>query len=77
MPNCWWPVARTTRSTWWGRRGTTGAGKRAGEGFGAEDFAIDWDRQQATCPEGCVSVEWKPCIDNRGNDSIYISAAAR
>ena len=23
---------------------------RAGEGFAASDFTIDWDRQQATCP---------------------------
>lgn len=49
---------------------------RAGEGFGIEHFAVDFQRQKATCPEGHESVEWVPRIDNRGNDSIYIRFSA-
>ena len=30
---------------------------RASEGFAASDFAIDWDRRRATCPEGRTSRE--------------------
>jgi transposase len=45
---------------------------RAAEGFGIDNFTIDWEARKATCPEGHASVEWVPRIDNRGNDSIYI-----
>jgi transposase len=45
---------------------------RAAEGFGVEDFVVDFERRIARCPEGKASVEWQPRVDNRGNDSIYI-----
>ena len=45
---------------------------RAAAGFGLEHFTIDWERHHAICPQGHVSSEWTPRIDNRGNDSIYI-----
>jgi transposase len=45
---------------------------RAAAGFGVQRFTIDWERQQAICPEGRASSEWTPRIDNRGNDSIYL-----
>ena len=48
---------------------------RAAAGFGVENFRIDWERQQAICPQGRASSEWTPRIDNRGNDSIYIRFA--
>jgi transposase len=31
---------------------------RLGEGFGRDDFHIDFDRQQVTCPNGQVSAGW-------------------
>ena len=48
---------------------------RAKQGFGAADFVVDWDRRQATCPGGHVSIQWDERIDNRGNDSVYIRFA--
>jgi transposase len=49
---------------------------RAGEGFGAEHFAVDFRRRKAVCPAGRESVEWVPRVDNRGNDSISIRFSA-
>ncbi len=34
-------------------------------GFDAGHFAIDWQAEQATCPEGHRSISWTPAIDNR------------
>ena len=45
---------------------------RAEEGFGLENFAVDFQERKAVCPEGNESVEWVPRIDNRGNRTIYI-----
>ena len=45
---------------------------RAKQGFGMQDFEIDWDRKKAICPEGQESVEWTPFVDNRGNDVIRL-----
>jgi transposase len=50
---------------------------RAGTGFDAQHFAIDWERQHATCPEGKTSVSWTPVVDNRGNDVIKIKFSAK
>jgi transposase len=33
---------------------------RADQGFGASHFQIDWNHQQATCPQGQVSSRWTP-----------------
>jgi transposase len=33
---------------------------KSGAGFDKASFAIDWDRCQATCPQGTVSREWRP-----------------
>ncbi len=49
---------------------------RAGRGFSAEHFAIDWERQRATCPEGRTSVSWTPAVDNRTNAVIKLKFAA-
>ena len=48
---------------------------RAKEGFGMAAFAIDWERQRATCPQGRESLQWKERDDVRGNASIYIRFA--
>jgi transposase len=50
---------------------------RAGEGFAASDFAIDWDRQRATCPEGRTSVSWSPAVDRGHNEVIKIKFSAK
>jgi transposase len=41
-------------------------------GFDADHFLVDWERQQATCPEGHTSSSWTPAIDNRNNEVIKI-----
>jgi transposase len=48
---------------------------RGGEGFGRENFVVDFGRRKAICPHGNESVEWVPRVDNRGNDSISIRFA--
>jgi len=45
---------------------------RAGEGFGAAQFVIDWQHEQATCPQGKTSKIWKPTKDSGGHDTINI-----
>jgi transposase len=50
---------------------------RAGEGFAASDFTIDWDRQRATCPEGRASVSWSPAVDRGHNEVIKIKFSAK
>ncbi|WP_220198164.1 hypothetical protein [Ktedonospora formicarum] len=34
-------------------------------GFDVSHFPIDWEHQQATCPQRCTSTSWTPTIDNR------------
>jgi transposase len=48
---------------------------RAKEGFGMAAFAIGWERQRATCPRGCESIQWDERTDVRGNASISIRFA--
>jgi transposase len=36
---------------------------KAGQGFDAASFAIDWEAKQATCPQGKLSRKWKPTHD--------------
>ena len=45
---------------------------RAGQGFAAEAFTVNWELRQATCPEGRTSSSWTPAVDNRKNDVIKI-----
>ena len=45
---------------------------RAGEGFGAAQFTIDWERERAICPQGRASRIWKPTRDSAGHDIIKI-----
>ena len=32
-----------------------------GGGYTTDMFAIDWDAEQVTCPQGTVSGSWNPC----------------
>ncbi len=45
---------------------------RAAEGFGLEDFRVEWEEHRAICPAGHTSIEWVERLDKRGNESIYI-----
>jgi transposase len=46
-------------------------------GFALEHFHIDWDRQQAVCPEGHTSNSWTPAVDRRTNRGIKIKFSGR
>ena len=47
---------------------------RAGTGFDAAAFGIDFDSRQATCPQGQVSTSWSPA-QQRGTDTIVVKFA--
>ncbi|MGZ3682007.1 MAG: IS1182 family transposase [Ktedonobacterales bacterium] len=38
---------------------------REQQGFDGHQFQVDWDAQQAICPEGHVSRHWRPSFDRR------------
>jgi hypothetical protein len=48
---------------------------RAGEGYDRAQFTIDFDAQQATCPQGQTSARWHP-VTQRGTAAIVIQFAA-
>lgn len=48
---------------------------KANEGYAADDFTVDWQRQKVVCPEGKWSVSWSPAVDGRGNEVIKIKFA--
>ncbi len=50
---------------------------RKGQGFAANDFTIDWEQQQASCPAGHTSLSWTPAIDKRTNQVIKIKFSMR
>jgi transposase len=41
-------------------------------GFDKSQFSIDWQAQQATCPQGKTSRYWIPTYDRHGKDVIHI-----
>jgi hypothetical protein len=45
---------------------------KTGAGFDRASFSIDFDREQATCPQGHTSSSWNP-VRQRGTDTIVIS----
>ena len=45
---------------------------REGKGFAAAHFNVDWERKEATCPQGARSASWTPARDNRGVEVIKI-----
>ena len=53
----------------------TSAQARSG-GYTADMFAIDWDRKQATCPQGAVSSKWAPLRQRDGKEAISVRFAA-
>lgn len=48
---------------------------QAEERFDTSHFTIDWEGQQATCPEGKTSVLWQEVLDPWGNEAIRIEFA--
>ncbi|MFN3650372.1 MAG: IS1182 family transposase [Armatimonadota bacterium] len=50
---------------------------RAGAGFAASDFVVDWEEEYATCPQGKRSSKWNPVVDRRGTPVIKIGFATR
>ena len=45
---------------------------REGRGYDVHAFAIDWEAQQAYCPQGHGSVKWTPGHSPEGHDVIRI-----
>jgi transposase len=45
---------------------------KAGAGFAARDFVIDWEQQTAACPQGKISSSWTPAVDKFKNQVIKI-----
>ena len=52
----------------------TSAQARTG-GYTTDMFAIDWDRRQATCPQGAVSSKWAPLRQRDGKQAISVRFA--
>jgi transposase len=45
---------------------------RAGEGYDASHFAVDWDHHVVTCPQGHESIQWCQTETWRGNQKIHV-----
>lgn len=45
---------------------------KAGQGYDLHAFVIDWDREQARCPQHHTSVKWTPGRDWKGKPVIRI-----
>ena len=50
---------------------------KEGTGFDVQRFAIDWEREQATCPAGKTSIGWTPAVDKRVNRVIKIKFSSK
>ncbi len=44
----------------------------AGEGYDLHAFVIDWEQEQATCPQGQTSVKWTPGVNSNGDPVVRI-----
>jgi len=51
-------------------RGVANQHTRAGQGFEQRDFAIDWEGERVTCPQGKTSVTWRAGRDEVGAPRI-------
>lgn len=51
--------------------------KREATGFDASRFEINWEKKEATCPEGRTSSSWTPSVDRRRNPVVRIKFAMR
>jgi transposase len=48
---------------------------RAGEGFAAADFRVDWDRHRVVCPAGRTSTSWSETRAGRGVPVVSVAFA--
>lgn len=46
--------------------------RRAGQGYDVHAFVIDWEREQATCPQGQTSVKWTPGVNINGDPVVHM-----
>jgi transposase len=46
--------------------------RRAGQGYDLSAFVIDWEAQQAHCPQGQTSIRWTPGRDVSGDPVVRI-----
>jgi transposase len=46
--------------------------RRAGQGYDLSAFVIDWEVQQARCPQGQTSIRWTPGRDVSGDPVVRI-----
>jgi transposase len=47
----------------------------SGQGYGLEAFELDWEAEQARCPQGHLSVNWRPGPSGAGDQTIRIRFA--
>ena len=50
---------------------------RAGDGFAASDFQVDWEAQRVTCLEGRLSIGWTEAVDRGHNYVIKVKFSMR
>ncbi len=48
---------------------------RESQGFGADRFEIDWERERVTCPTGKQSIRWIPRMPKSGREQIAVGFA--
>jgi transposase len=51
-------------------RGVASWQARAGQGYEQRHFAIDWERERVTCPQGKTSVTWRIRPDEDGSPRV-------
>ena len=67
MRACWSAAGATTASRSKDRCGAYRAGRpRTEQGYELPHFAIDWEHEQVTCPQGKTSVSWRAARDEDG-----------
>ena len=45
---------------------------KAAQGFSQDDFVIDWDKEQARCPQGKLSYRWEQKTNNYGLEVMRV-----
>ncbi len=61
MQNHWLPVRQRIRLIWWVPPESDYRWQaREQNGYALTDFSLDWERQQARCPQGQISRSWTP-----------------
>ena len=52
-------------------RGVASWQARTGQGYDLPHFTIDWEHERVTCPQGKVSVSWRPARNTDGGPRIH------